>query len=181
MDTIRLVKEIEKKIEKAKCYLPTLLAMFQQQEGINLTYRIKDKNRILEKVMLFSNNPKFQDMDEIEILNRIRDIIGLTVVIDKLEEAFAISNEIINQLESQAQTIEFNTYINHISDKGGPTGYKGLLLLFDNQEGIPFEIQVTDNENLAIREATHEEFEKIKYAKVRTLLYEQKEIDDISK
>lgn len=42
---------------------------------------------------------------------------------------------------------------------------------------MPFEVQITDNENLAIGEAIHEEFEEIKYGKVRKLLSEQKEIE----
>lgn len=180
MDTIKLLKEIEKKIKKAESYLPVVLKIFEQQKGIKLMYRIKDKKRILEKIMLISNNPKFQGMDEIKILNMIEDIIGVTVVIDKLEDAFDISSEIIVQLESQKQPIKFTRHIDHINDNGGPTGYKGLLLFFDSEEGMPFELQITDNENLAIREDTHEEFEKIKYGEIRTQ-YELRETDDMSK
>lgn len=177
MDTIKLTREIEKKIKKAKEYLPVLIEMLQNQEGIKLTYRIKDKQRILEKVMLFSNTSNFQGMNENQILNRVGDIIGLTIVVNNLEDSFEISNKIISQLEKKSQLVKFEKCIDHISDNGGPTGYKGLLLLFDSEEGVPFEIQVTDNENVKIRETTHEEFEKIKYGQVRSLLKEQKIID----
>lgn len=180
MDTIKLLNEIDKKIAEAQSYLPKLLELFQQQ-GIKLKYRIKDRNRILEKVMLLSKNPNFKGVDEFEILNGIADIIGLTVVIPQLEDAFDVSNRIVFQLENYNQSIEFNRYIDHITDNGGPTGYKGLLLFFDSKDGIPFEIQVTDNENLKIREDSHKEFERIKYEKVRALLNEQKENDDIIK
>ena len=179
MDTIKLLKEIEKKIKTAESYMPRLLEIFEQQ-GIKPTYRIKDKNRILEKVMWVSNNPNFQEMDEIEILNKVNDIIGLTVVTNTLEDAFTISDKIVNQL--LGQSIKFKRCIDHISDNGGITDYKALLLLFGSEEGIPFEVQVTDNENLAIREATHKEFEKIKYGKVRASQgYKQRDIGDMSK
>lgn len=69
MDTIKLIREIEKRIGEAEDYLQVLLDVIQNQKGIKVTYRIKDKKRILEKVMLFSNNPKFQGMDEIQILD----------------------------------------------------------------------------------------------------------------
>lgn len=181
MDTIKLLKEIEKKIEEAKSYLPVLLEFFEQQKGIKFTYRIKDKERILEKIMFHLDNPATKDMDEIERLNAIRDIIGFTVVIDKLEDAYAISDEIANKLYNYRQTIGVYNYSDYIADGGGLTGYKGFFtFLFDNEEGMRFEIQVTDNENLLLREATHNEFEKIKYGNVRKR-YGINEKDDISK
>ena len=163
MDVIKVSKEIDKKIKEAKAYLSTLLEIFQHQKGINLTYRIKEKNRILEKIMLFSSKPDFQNIDETEILNQIGDIIGLTIVIKTLEDTVAVANEIITQLENQPQAIRCIGVNNYINNNGGKTGYKGLLLAFKSQEGMPFEIQITDKENLTIRENTHEEFEKIKY------------------
>ncbi len=170
MDTIELIREIEEKIRKAEEYLPVLIETLQKQEGIKLTYRIKDKERILEKVMLFSNYSNFQGMDEGQILNEIKDIIGLTVVVDNLDDSFEVADKIKSMVEEERELVKLKKGIDHISDNGGPTGYKGLLLQFDSEEGVPFEVQVTDKENLTVREATHEEFEKIKYGKVRNLL-----------
>lgn len=181
MDTIELIREIEEKIRKAEEYLPVLIETFQKQEGIKLTYRIKDKKHILEKVMLFSKSPKLQDMDEKQILDEvIGDIIGLTIVVDNLDDSFEVADKIKSMVEEERELVKLKKRIDHISDNGGPTGYKDLLLQFDSEEGIPFEVQVTDKENLIIRESTHEEFEKIKYGKVRELP-DEKKVEDRGK
>ncbi|MCI9275855.1 MAG: hypothetical protein HFJ24_08090 [Clostridia bacterium] len=57
---------------------------------------------------------------------------------------------------------------------------KCLLIQYDSKEGIPFEIQITDSENLKIREETHEEFERTKYEQVRNASRGQK-VEDVSK
>lgn len=169
MDIIKLSKEIDNKIKKAESTLPYLLEEMQQFEGLRITHRIKDKNRILEKIMLWSTNPKHKDVSEFELLEKVGDIIGITVVIEKLDDAFNTANTIIKQLESKThQSINFYKCIDHIRDNGGITGYKGLLLIFSNKDNIPFEIQVTDEENFKIREDTHDEFVKNKYSSVKT-------------
>ena len=169
MDIIKLSKEIDNKIKKAQASLPSLLAEMQQFEGLRITHRIKDKNRILEKIMLWANNPKYKDVSEFELLEKVGDIIGITVIIEKLDDAFNTASTIIKQLENKTnQSINFYKYIDHISDNGGITGYKGLLLIFSSRDSIPFEIQVTDEENFRIREDTHDEFVKNKYSSVKT-------------
>lgn len=166
MDTIRLLKEIEKKTKEAEEYLPELLAYLQQFEGLKISHRIKNKIRILEKIMLWSKSSKYQGVNELELLEKISDIIGITVEIDEISNAFNVADRIIQHLQSSNQSISYTGCINHISDNGGITGYKGLLLVFNNNR-IPFEIQITDAKNLAIREATHDEFVKAKYASVQ--------------
>ena len=114
MNIIKLSKEIDNKLKKAEIYLPVLLADMQQFDGLKITHRIKDKSRILEKIMLWAANPKNQGMSEIELLEKVGDIIGITVVIDQLNDAFDIANIIIKQLESQRQSVRFNRFIDYI-------------------------------------------------------------------
>lgn len=193
MDTIKLIKEIERKIREAEAYLPVLIAMLQQQEGLksiqgqeelNLIYRIKDKKRILEKVILFSNKSGYEGMDENQILDSIGDIIGLTIVVDSVSGSYQRLYEMLGEInynfERGSQPIEVKRFVDHISDDGGTTGYKCLLIQYDSKEGIPFEIQITDSENLKIREETHEEFERTKYEQVRNASRGQK-VEDVSK
>lgn len=177
MDNIKLLRKIERKIEEAESYLPEILEAFQ---GLRPIYRIKDKKRILEKIQLRLNNPRFQGMDEVEILDTIGDIIGLTIVRENIENVPTTSDFILEQIEAEKLPIEPIAFVDHIKDKG-PTNYKCELLVFEYKGEIKFEIQITDKENLAIREATHEEFEKIKYGKIRNSVNEPKRIDDISK
>jgi len=167
MDTIQLLKEIEKKIKAAEQYLPELLTYLQQLEDVKISHRIKNKLRILEKIMLWSKTSKYQGINELELLENVGDIIGITLEIDEISNAFDIADRIIQHLQSSNQSISYTGCINHISDNGGITGYKGLLLVFNNNR-IPFEIQITDAKNLAIRESTHDEFVKSKYASVKS-------------
>lgn len=183
MDTIKLIKEIESRIRKAEAYLPTLIAMLQQQEELKLMYRIKDKERILEKVRLFSSKPEYEGMDEDRILDSIGDIIGLTIVVgSELDQtaSYEMLGKINDNFERGSEPIEVKRFVDHIIDDGGTTGYKCLLIQYDSKEGIHFEIQITDSENLKIREETHEEFERTKYEQVRNASREQK-VEDVSK
>lgn len=166
MDTIKLIKEIESKIRKAEEYLPRLITMLQKQEELKLMYRIKDKKRILEKVMLFASKPEYQGMDEKQILDAIGDIIGLTIVVgERLNplDSYEMLGKIMDNFEGGNGPIKVKRFIDHIAKGGGHTGYQCLLVQYDNEEGIPFEIQIVDDENLKLREETHEEFKRVKY------------------
>ena len=80
MNDIKLLKEeIDKKITKAKECLPFVLNDIEKHT-IDISYRIKDKQRILEKVMLLKNKPSNKNTPLIKILNQATDIIGITIV-----------------------------------------------------------------------------------------------------
>lgn len=166
MDTIKLMREIEKRISKAEKYLPVVVERLQQQGELRLTYRIKDKEQILEKAMLFSKKSGFKGMDEFQILDSIGDIIALTVIVDHYMDSYEMLGKINDNFEINKQKIKVKRFADHISN-GSITDYLCLLIQYDTEEGIPFEIQITDNENLKIREETHEEFKRIKYKQVR--------------
>ncbi|MBE5819508.1 MAG: hypothetical protein E7310_01580 [Clostridiales bacterium] len=171
MDNIQLLKAIEARIKKAEEYLPFLLSNIQQVQGIKITHRIKDKSRILEKIMYRKGRSKYEGMNELEILETINDIIGITVVIDNLDDFTTIGYRIQKSLQANNPSIKLSTFIDYISEKKSITGYKCLLVHFtdENDENqIPFEIQITDAKNLEIRESTHKEFETKKYESVRS-------------
>ena len=171
MDNIQLLKAIEARIKKAEEYLPGLLSIIQQVQGIQITHRIKDKSRILEKIMYRKGRSKYESMNELEILGTINDIIGITIVIDNLDDFTTIGYRIQKSLQSKNPSIKLCTFIDYISEKKSITGYQCLLVQFidENDENqIPFEIQITDAKNLEIRENTHKEFEAKKYENVRS-------------
>lgn len=173
MDTIKLIREIEKRIEKAEEYLPVVIEMLQKNEGIKFTHRIKGKEQILEKIRLFAGKQYYQGMDEIQILDSIGDIIGLTVIADDFTDAYLMLGKINDNFKMEKQQIKVERLVDYIS-KASNTNYRCLLEQLYPEEGIPFEIQITDEENLKIREETHEEFKRIKYKQVRNVPEEQK-------
>lgn len=51
--------------------------------------------------------------------------------------------------------------------KTSETGFEGISLHYNSEGKVGYEIQVTDKENIRIREETHEEFKRMKYKEIR--------------
>lgn len=163
MNYNELINEIENRILLANEFLPVIVDELKIHFGDNIIYRIKNKERILDKLHRWSSMTGYKAISPLTALNSVRDIIGITVIVDKLEEACGVADEIIEHFENKTEPIEFDLKRNYIDELTSITGYKFIVLGTLNRGFIPFEIQITDMENLSIRDATHSEFVKKKY------------------
>lgn len=83
MDAIQLMKAIEEKRKLAQIQAEEIIAILEENKKYitgdisNISYRIKGKESILEKIKYLKNKQK--DLSEEQILDNILDIIGITV------------------------------------------------------------------------------------------------------
>ena len=131
-------------------------------EDENILYRVKSEQSIREKIELWKQRTPY--ITEQELLHSIGDIAALTVVTDSIDDATSLLpliNERMNRLGLHNSRV-----VLHLNDNT-PTKYNGVLSFYQAGDTVRFEIQITDNKNLEIRESTHDEFRVIKYRSVR--------------
>ncbi len=158
-----LVKEVKEKIKEAQKALPTIINVLQNI-GVEFNYRIKEEKRIEEKILLWERKPRMKSKSKLEILNLINDILGITIVVDKVDYIPNISKKVVSQIEEQLRDVKLIKYKDRLTDVSIP--YKRIHLIFDYQK-MPFEIQITDKDNLYKRSIMHNNYEQIKYACIR--------------
>ena len=158
-----LVKEVEEKRKEAQKILPTIINALQSLD-LEFNYRIKEEKRIEEKILLWERKPEMKNKSKLEILNLINDVLGITVVTDKLDYVPNISKKVVNQIKKQIQDAKLIKYKDRLTDVSIP--YRRIHLIFDYQE-MPFEIQITDKNNLYKRSIMHNNYEQIKYSCIR--------------
>ncbi len=161
-----LVQEVEEKREKAEKLLPSIIKTLQNM-GVEFNYRIKEEKRIEEKILLWEKKPEMQNKSKLEILDLINDILGITVVVDRLDYIPSMTEKIVNQIKKQMQSVQLINYKDRVQDAS--LFYKRIHLIFDYKEELPFEIQITDRKNLDKRNKFHSEYEQNKYASVRNV------------
>lgn len=186
MDTIQLMKAIEEKRKLAQIQAEEIIAKLQEYslfDVSNISYRIKGKESILEKIKFLKSTPDGANMTEEQILDEILDIIGITVEVKNFTNAITALDQIEDIIHNEWNETRENILISGDKDmieelqqynnegliglKISKTGYKGVMLHYNNKGKVAYEIQITDKENIRIREETHEEFKKIKYQEVR--------------
>lgn len=194
MDTIQLMKAIEEKRKLAQIQAEEIIAKLQEYslfDVSNISYRIKGKESILEKIKFLKSTPDGANMTEEQILDEILDIIGITVEVKNFTNAMTALEQIEDIIHNEWNETRENILISGDKDmieelqqynneglielKISKTGYKGVMLHYNSKGKVAYEIQITDKENIRIREETHEEFKKIKYQEVRNSITNTKE------
>lgn len=184
-----LIQQIEEKREKAQEEVEELLEILQQEKetmektGIrieNISYRIKETESILEKIK-FLKLTWSQDKQYLEILNEMKDIIGITVEIEDFEESSDAARKIICDEITRALSRTKRLKCSSIrSVDENLTGYVAEQIYYKGLNyGIPFEIQVSDTKNIAIRDNTHEEFKEEKYMMLRNPERYRKHVNEL--
>lgn len=187
MDTIQLMKAIEEKRKLAQIQVEEIIPILEENKKdmignvLDISYRIKGKESILEKIKYKKNKQK--DLSEEQILDNILDIIGITVEVGDFENSIYVARQIAFLINEKRNEIENNfiIYLNEdlikkfqqYNNKGSlrlktsETGFEGISLHYNSEGKVGYEIQVTDKENIRIREETHEEFKRMKYKEIR--------------
>lgn len=173
MDSIKLAREIEERRKQAEIeaqelieILKTGLPQIQSYEGqiLGIHYRMKEKTSILEKIEFLGLKEKGKS--DLEILKEIKDIIGITVETKTTKDYDEIF-ERINEVIKKAKGITFSNYVLHDKYIPSKTGFQAMLMQYSPEDGISYEIQIADTENIRIRNDTHEEFKEQKYSVIR--------------
>lgn len=158
--------KIEQKRKEAKDYLPIFLKEIQEVnfEGkiVDINYRIKTIEKINRKVKLRETKEKYQGKTKFEILDGIYDILAFTIVTKNLKEVYKVKEILKQKLLEKGIISDFQEGSDYIQ-KNSKAGYKGILLYLTNLNGMTFEVQITDQDNLKIREETHDLHDKLKY------------------
>ncbi len=190
MDSIKLIREIEERRKRAKEEAEELIEilkteLFKRQEYaehvLSVDYRIKEKSSILEKIEFFKL--RYPEKSDLEILEeKIRDIIGITVETRSVEDYIIAFVGTVNAIQ-EVKGLKMPKQKDVLLHDGTNTGTKsselwsnvntktnGLIFLsmyYRPENGIPYEIQIADRENIQRRNSTHDEFKVQKYKEVR--------------
>lgn len=152
---------------------------------------IKSRESIMRKILYRLSQGDYEGMSQAEILEAMPDILRFTVVINRLDLACEIGDcmydrlmrswspiEYIgsrflfdgNKLDATEQSAEHITNVTknwwrrHPGAILSKTGYEACNTYYRNIEnGIRFEIQFTDPENLKKRDRTHDEYVQQRY------------------
>ncbi len=185
MDAIQLMKAIEEKRKLAQIQAEEIIATLEENKKYitgdisNISYRIKGKESILEKIKYLKNKQKH--LSEEQILDNILDIIGITVEVKKFEDSMKVACQITDIMNKKRNEIEYNFLVYLDEDsikklqqykgsmilKTSKTGFEGISLHYNSKGKVWYEIQVTDKENIRIREETHDDFKRMKYKEIR--------------
>ncbi len=171
MDTVKLLRAIEERRNQAEKEAKVIVQILETQlcsmpewknQILSITYRIKEKRSIAEKIEYLKLH--YPEKTDLEILDWIKDIIGITIETKELADHVYVQlalEKVIKQLK-----IEKCDFIDRLNI-AGVTGFRAQQLYFKPIEGIPYEIQITDTKNIQIRESTHEAFKNEKYKAIR--------------
>lgn len=177
MDSVKLIREIEERRKQAKEEAEELIEILKTEllksqeyaeHVLSVDYRIKEKSSILEKIGFFKL--RYPEKSDLEILEeKIRDIIGITVETRSVEAYGIAFVGTVNAIK-EVKGLEIPKQEEVLWRDGTNTRTKGLTFLsmyYRPENGIPYEIQIADRENIQRRNSTHDEFKAQKYKEVR--------------
>lgn len=138
-------------MEEIKVEIMSILS--QYDKPYILDSRVKSLNKIHQKQTLY------QERNEPSTLEDIPDIIGFRIAVDSEEEIIRIY-DLINSIFSPVRVIDFFNYPK-------ATGYKAFNCFYDIW-GLNTEIQIMTKEMRDWTNATHDEYNQIKYGDILT-------------
>ena len=85
MNQIQLSREIDARIREANLKVEDIIkelkAIDYEGKALELTYRVKDKQEIVNQMQYLKAFPKYRNEEDLEILNRVPDMISVSMIV----------------------------------------------------------------------------------------------------
>ena len=150
MNQIQLSREIDARIREANLKVEDIIkelkAIDYEGKALELTYRVKDKQEIVNQMQYLKAFPKYRNEGDLEILNRVPDMISVSMIV-KDEKDIKEMVEKINKRLLENKELSIVKEGEKSEYRGSLGEYSSTKLRLKNLSDIAIEIELLDEKN----------------------------------